>query len=174
MEQVSLRQVAGLHVVAQNTGDLRKSPVISCSVLHHVARDKANAAAIDPIGYPNFCDCHLLFPRNHQLQFAKHTTTSSFNTRLQISCSLHKQPWQLTVIPTILTRIPHGWMGSSNHKGTDAAAGTEGRTVVGFFSAGGRTAALLTPTRERARAQQWAQALQRAEESSSGACRGAL
>ncbi len=28
-------------------------------------------AAIDPIGYPNCCDCCLLFPLNHQLHLAE-------------------------------------------------------------------------------------------------------
>ena len=48
-------------------GDLRKRPVVSCGVSHHVARDKANTAAIDPTPYPNCCDHRLLFPLNHQL-----------------------------------------------------------------------------------------------------------
>ncbi len=43
--------------------------------------------------------------------------------------------------------------GSSNEKGSDTAADTEGRTAggffsAGFFSAGGRTAAPSTPTRD--------------------------
>jgi hypothetical protein len=50
MEQALLRQVAGLRIVTQNAGDLRERPVVLRSVLHHVTRDKANAAAIDTIG----------------------------------------------------------------------------------------------------------------------------
>ena len=40
-------------------------------MFHHVARDKANTAAINPIHYPNFCDHHLLFPLNHQLHLTE-------------------------------------------------------------------------------------------------------
>ena len=47
----------------------------------------------------------------------------------------------------ISMRILHKWMGSLSKKGTDAAAGTGGRTVGGFFSAGARAAAPLNPTR---------------------------
>ena len=67
----SLRRVAGLWIATKNTGDLRKRPVVSCGVPHHVARDKANAAAIDPIRHPNCCDCRLLFPLNHQLNLTE-------------------------------------------------------------------------------------------------------
>ena len=71
MEQASIRQVAGLRIVTQNAGDLRKRLIVSRSVLHYVVREKANRAAINPTGYPNCRDCHLLFPLNHQLQFAE-------------------------------------------------------------------------------------------------------
>jgi hypothetical protein len=40
-------------------------------VPHHVARDKANAAAIDPARHPNCCDRRLLFPLNHQLNLTE-------------------------------------------------------------------------------------------------------
>jgi len=66
-KHASLRRVADLRIVAKNMGDLRKRPIVSSGMPHHVARDKANAAAIDPVGYPNCCDCHSLFPLNHQL-----------------------------------------------------------------------------------------------------------
>ena len=62
-----LLRVAGLRICTKHASDLREHPVISCGVSHHVARDKANAAAIDPIYYPNCCNRRLLFPLNHQL-----------------------------------------------------------------------------------------------------------
>ncbi len=71
MEQASLHQVAGLRIVTLNAGDLRERPVVLYGVLQYVARDKANMAAINPIGYPNCRDYCLLFPLNHQLQFAE-------------------------------------------------------------------------------------------------------
>ena len=52
---------------AEVESEVRKRPVVSCGVSHHVARDKANAAAIDPARHPNCCDRRLLFPLNHQL-----------------------------------------------------------------------------------------------------------
>ncbi len=105
----------------------------------------------------------------------RRTTTSSFNTSPQISFSSHEWPWQLIVVPTILTRISHGWMGLLNNKGTDAAAGTEERA---WWASSPQVRApqprQCRPQQEKwAWAQQWAQAPHRAEESSSGACRGA-
>ena len=54
-----------------NTGDLRKRPVVLCGVSHQVARDKANAAAIDPVRHPNGYNRRLLFPLNHQLNLTE-------------------------------------------------------------------------------------------------------
>ncbi len=71
MKQVSLRRVAALCIRTQNMGDLCKRPVVSRGVFHHVAREKANAAAIDPIGYSNCCNRRLLLPLNHQLHLAE-------------------------------------------------------------------------------------------------------
>ena len=102
MEQASLRQVAGLRIVTQNAGDLHESPIVSCGVLHHVVRDKANAAAIDPIGYPNCRDHRLLFPHNHQLQFAKahdHVLLQHFPANLVLlaltALATHCRPYDL-------------------------------------------------------------------------------
>ena len=39
-KHASLRRVAGLWIATKNTGDLRKRPVVSCGVSHHVARTK--------------------------------------------------------------------------------------------------------------------------------------
>ncbi len=66
-KHASLRRVADLLIATKNTGDLRKRPIVFCGMSHHVARDKANAAAINPVRYPNRCDRCLLFPLNHQL-----------------------------------------------------------------------------------------------------------
>ena len=52
---------------------------ISCGVSHHVARDKANMEAFDPIHYPNCCNRRLLFPLNHQL----HLTEAHHHVLLQ-------------------------------------------------------------------------------------------
>ena len=54
-------------------------PSSQLKVSHHVARDKANAAAINPVRYPNCCDRHLFFPLNHQLNL----TEAHHNVRLQ-------------------------------------------------------------------------------------------
>ena len=70
--------------------------------LGHVARDKANAAAVDPIGYPNCCNCRLLFPLNHQLQFLKahnHVLLQHFAANLvfltRMALATHRCPYDL-------------------------------------------------------------------------------
>jgi len=78
-KHASLRRVAGNWIATKNTGDLRKRPVVSSGMPYHVARDKANAAAIDPVRYPNCCDHRLLFPLNHQL----YLTEAHHNVLLQ-------------------------------------------------------------------------------------------
>ncbi len=102
-------QVAGLRISTKNAGDLREQPVVSCGVSHHAARDEANAAAIDPIRYPNCCDPCLLFPSTINCILRRCTTTSSFNTLPKISRSLHERPWQLISVPTISRIILLGW-----------------------------------------------------------------
>jgi hypothetical protein len=87
-KQASLRQVAGLWIVTENTCDLRKRPVVSWSVPHHVARDKANAAAIDPIRHPNCCNRRLLFPLNHQLNL----TETHHNVLPSTPCRNYRAP----------------------------------------------------------------------------------
>ena len=94
--------------------------------------------------FPSTIDCNL----------RRHTTTSSSNTSRQILCSLHKWPWQLTVIPTILTRIPHGWMASSRKKGMDATAGMGGRM------GGASSPQVRAPQPRGPQQEEWAQAQQ--------------
>jgi hypothetical protein len=67
-----------------------------------VARDKANAAAIDPIRYPNCCDCHLLFPLNHQLNLTEahhHVLLQHLATNLVLlaraALATHLRPFDL-------------------------------------------------------------------------------
>ena len=102
MEQASIRQVAGLRIVTQNAGDLRKRLIVSRSVLHYVVREKANRAAINPTGYPNCRDCHLLFPLNHQLQFAEahnHVLLQHITAKLVLlaltALATHHHPYNL-------------------------------------------------------------------------------
>ncbi len=75
-----------------------------------MARDKANVAVIDPI---HAVIAVSSFPSTSNCILRRRTTTSSFNTTPQISCSSHERPWQLFCVPTIWTRIPLRWMGSS-------------------------------------------------------------
>jgi hypothetical protein len=104
-----------------------RAPSYCATCLTTVVRGKVNVAAINPIRYPNCCNCRLLFPLNHQLHLTEAHTTSFFNTSPQILCSSHGRPWQPISAPTILTRIPLGWMGSSSKKGAGATVGAAGR-----------------------------------------------
>ena len=78
-KQATLYQVAGLRISTKNVGDLCECPVVLRGMPHHVARDKANAAAMDPVYHPNHRDCCLLFPLHHQL----HLTESQHHILLQ-------------------------------------------------------------------------------------------
>jgi hypothetical protein len=148
--QASLRWVAGLCIVTQNAGDLRKSPVVLCGVLHHVARDKANVAAINPISYPNCRGRRLLFLCNHQLQFAKahnHVLLQHFTANLvllaRMALATHRRPYNLD------ENI--AWMdGLVEQQGHRRRSRHRRKGVVGFFSAGACAAApsMSTPTRE--------------------------
>ena len=94
-KQASLRQVAGLWIATKNTGDLRKRPVVSCGVSHQVARDKANAAANDPVRHPNGYNRRLLFPLNHQLNL----TEAHHNVLLQYLAARLENKAPLQAVP---------------------------------------------------------------------------
>jgi hypothetical protein len=90
MEQASIRQVAGLRIVTQNAGDLRKRLIVSRSVLHYVVREKANRAAINPTPVTQIAVIAISsFPSTINCNLRRRTTTSSFNTSLQNLCSSH-------------------------------------------------------------------------------------
>ena len=147
MEQASLRRVAGLRIVTQNVGDLRERPVISRGVLHHVARDKANMAAINLVGYPNCCDYHLLFPLNHQLHLAEahnHVLFQHNTTNLvlltQTALATNRPPYNLDKNTA--------WMdGLIKQKEHGCHSGRRRKDRGGFFSAGAHVPAPSTPTR---------------------------
>ena len=143
IKQASLRRVAGLWIVTENTGDLRKRPVVSWSVPHHVARDKANAAAIDPIRHPNCCDRRLLFPLNHQLNL----TEAHHNVLLQhlaanlmllarAALATHLRPYDLDNNTTRMDGLAKQ-KGHGRHSGRGNKDGGGG-----FFSAGACAIAL--------------------------------
>ena len=110
---------------------------------HHVARDKANAAAIDPVRYPNCCDRRLLFPLNHQLNL----TEAHHNVLLQhlaaiivllarAALATHLRPYDLDDNTTRMD-------GLAKQKGRGRHSGRDGGGDF-LFSAGACTIASLS------------------------------
>ena len=87
---------------------------------------------INPICYPNCCDCCLLFPLNHQLHLTEvqhHVLLQHLATNLVLLARMAL--WKLITVPAISTRIPLGCMGLWSEKGVGASAGVAGRTGGG-------------------------------------------
>ena len=148
MKQALLHRVTGLRIITQNAGDLRERPIILHGMLHHVARGKANVAAIDPIGYSNCRSRHLIFPLNHQQQFAEahnHVLLQHLAANLvllaQTTLGTHHRPYNLDKNTTRMD-------GLVKQKGHGCRSGHGKKDRGGFlFSTGARATAPLTPTR---------------------------
>ena len=46
-------RVAAHRIRAKNTGRMRERPIVMSGMLHHVTKEEANSAAIDPTSNPN-------------------------------------------------------------------------------------------------------------------------
>mgnify|MGYP006977870331 CR=1 FL=1 len=71
VECMVLSSVAGLRISREDTGDLRHRTVIPRRMLHHVARQKTNTAAINAIIDPDGSDRRLLLPLHQYLHLAE-------------------------------------------------------------------------------------------------------
>ena len=147
MKQASLRRVAGLRIRTQNAGDLRERPVVSRGVFHHVARDKANAAAIDPIRYPNCCDRCLLLPLNHQLHLVEEHNhvllqhlTANLVLLVQMALTTHCRPYNINENTARMD-------GLVEPKGHGRRSGRGRKDGGGYFSTDARATAPSTATR---------------------------
>ena len=148
MKQATLRRVA-LWIVTENTSDLRKRPVVSWSVPHHVARDKANAAAIDPVRHPYCCNRRLLFPLNHQLNLTEvhHSILLQHLAAITVllaraALATHLNPYNLDDNTTRMNGLGKRTKGRGRHRGRGSKDGGGD-----FFSAGACTIALLAVKR---------------------------
>ena len=128
MEQALLCRVAGLCIVTQMRVTCASAPLYRAACFTMWRGTKPTQQQSTPLVTQIAAIAVSSFPSTINCILRRRTATSSFNTSPQIVCSSHERLWQLTVIPTISTRIPLGWMGSSSKKGMDAAAGTGGRT----------------------------------------------
>ena len=71
VERAALSSVEFLPVSREHTGDLRQRTVIPRRMLHHVARQKTNTAAINAVIDPYGSDRRLLLPLHQYLHLAE-------------------------------------------------------------------------------------------------------
>ena len=71
VERAALSSVKFLPVSREHTGDLRQRTVIPRRMLHHVARQKTNTAAINAVIDPDGSDRRLLLPLHQYLHLAE-------------------------------------------------------------------------------------------------------
>ncbi len=88
MKRVVLRGVATGRIGVKNMGNLCQCSVEACGLLHHVALEEANTAAIDAFRYPIVGDRHLLPPLNLNLHLLK--VHHHILTHHRSSCAPHK------------------------------------------------------------------------------------
>ncbi len=71
MKRAALRSVPAGWIRIKNMGDLRQHSIVACSMPHHVAREKANMAAIKAVCHPICGGCRLLPLLNLNLHLPK-------------------------------------------------------------------------------------------------------
>ncbi len=91
MKRAALRRVTAGRIRIKNTGNLRQRSVKACGLLHHVALEEADTAAINAVRYPIGGGCRLLPPLNLNLHLPK--------------ADHHILTHHLTAVPVLLTRV---------------------------------------------------------------------
>ena len=79
MVRVAFRTVPVSRIPVKYAGYLHQRSIVESGVLHHVAREEDNAAAIDPVSHPNHPNCFFLLSLHQQL----HHTEADHNVLLQ-------------------------------------------------------------------------------------------
>ncbi len=71
VELTVLSGVAGLRIAGEDAGDLGHRTVVLCSMLHHVVRQKTNAAVVNAVIDPDGSDCRLLLSLHQYLHLVE-------------------------------------------------------------------------------------------------------
>jgi hypothetical protein len=71
MKRVALCSVAAGWIHIKKMGNLRQFSIEACGLLHHVALEEADMAAINTVRYPICGNRHLLLPLNLNLHIPK-------------------------------------------------------------------------------------------------------